>query len=60
MLGLPVLMVHDGEVKQGVFDDNLNECFIGKICVDTDIRDIEHHPVFDNWINKVEKVESDE
>lgn len=53
MLGLPVLLVHDGEVTQGVFDDNLNECFLGKIRVDTDIRDIEHNPVFDNWINKI-------
>lgn len=53
MTKLPILLVHDTDITDGVFDDNLNECFVGKISTEIDIRRIERNPVFENWINKV-------
>lgn len=53
MTGLPILLVHDKDITQGVFDVNLNECFVGKISTDIDTRRIEKNPAFEDWINKV-------
>lgn len=53
MTGLPILLVHDADITEGVFDKNLSECFVGKISADTDIRRIDRNPVFEDWINKV-------
>lgn len=54
MLGLPILLIHDIDITQGVFDNKLNECFIGKINLDLDTRLIERNPIFENWLNKVQ------
>ena len=54
MLGLPILLIHDIDITQGVFDNKLNECFIGKINLDLDTRLIERNPIFGNWLNKVQ------
>lgn len=53
MKGLPILLVHDEEINRGVFDDNLNECFVGKLSSCIDIRNIERNHVFDEWLSKV-------
>lgn len=53
MNGLPILLVHDADITQGVFDQNLNECFVGKISTEIDTRRIERNPIFEAWINKV-------
>ena len=42
------------DITQGVFDNKLNECFIGKINLDLDTRLIERNPIFENWLNKVQ------
>ncbi len=48
--GLPILLVHDDEVSEGVFDEVLSEYFIGKVPFALDVRKINTNEVFNNWI----------
>lgn len=50
MHGIPVLLVHDRDISEGVFDSNINECYVGKIRADIDIRNIENNSTFDKWM----------
>lgn len=54
MLGLPILLIHDIDITQGVFDNKLNECFIGKINLDLDTRLIERNPIFEYGIRIIQ------
>lgn len=55
MHGIPVLLVHDRNISEGVFDSNINECFVGKIGADTDMRNIESNITFDKWMKKLDE-----
>ena len=55
MHGIPVLLVHDRNISEGVFDSNINECFLGKIGADTDMRNIESNIIFEKWMKKLDE-----
>ena len=55
MIGLPVLLVQDKDINQGLFDENLNECFVGKIDAGEDFRNIMKNKDFNNWLSQVDR-----
>ncbi|WP_299231190.1 pentapeptide repeat-containing protein [uncultured Bacteroides sp.] len=55
MYGIPVLLVHDKDISEGVFDSNINECYVGKICADMDMRNIESNYIFNKWMKRLEE-----
>jgi len=52
MAGLPILIVKDSMIKTGVFDDELNECFVASISTDQDSLTLEQNPDFKSWLSK--------
>ena len=55
MKGLPILLVKDPSIDMGVFDNNLNECFIAKLDTTIDSRHLAQNPEMINWQSKVGK-----
>ena len=53
MKGMPILLVHDPDVCNGVFDNNLSECFVSKISTTEDSRKLEQNKTFDEWLSKL-------
>lgn len=53
MKGMPILLVHDPDIKTGVFDGNLSECFVAKIPTNEDNRKLEQNKAFDEWLSKL-------
>lgn len=53
MKGMPILLVTDPDITDGVFDDNLSECFVSKISTTEDCRKLEQNKSFEEWISKV-------
>lgn len=49
-LGRPILLIHDKEVTEGVFDPILSEYFVGSISTDIDIAKIDTNKTFDSWV----------
>lgn len=54
MKGLPMLLVCDPEIKNGVFDNRLSECFVFRISTKEDVRTIEENTVFREWLSRFE------
>lgn len=52
-VGIPILLVHDQNINEGVFDDGLSECFVGKILSTADSRRLEYNKVFQLWFSKL-------
>ena len=52
MKGMPILLVTDPDITDGVFDDNLSECFVSKISTTEDCRKLEQNKSFEEWISK--------
>lgn len=55
MKGLPILLVHDKSVNNGIFDAKLSEVFVASILTETDVSKIESHPAFIKWLAVLEK-----
>ena len=53
MKGMPILLVTDPEIKDGVFDQGLSECFVGHISTKEDSRDLKRNKGFKEWISKI-------
>lgn len=51
--GMPILLVHDPIIQDGVFDDGLSECFIAKISTMEDSRRLEYNKSFQSWMSKL-------
>ena len=54
MKGIPILLVHDKDIKVGVFDSILSEYSLERITSDCDLRKIGKNPVLNAWIKKVQ------
>ncbi len=54
MRGIPVLLVHDKEINNGIFDTILSEYFVGEVSSDIEIKKIGSNPTFNSWIRKIE------
>lgn len=52
MKGMPILLVTYPDITDGVFDDNLSECFVSKISTTEDCRKLEQNKSFEEWISK--------
>lgn len=52
-VGMPILLVHDPIISEGVFDGGLSECFVGKILSTEDSRRLQYNKVFQSWYCKL-------
>ena len=53
MKGMPILLVTDPEIKNGVFDEGLSECFVAHVSTTDDFRDLEYVEGFKEWLAKL-------
>ena len=53
MKGMPILLVADPEIKDGVFDDELSECFVAHVSTTDDCRDLEQNKDYINWFSRL-------
>jgi uncharacterized protein YjbI with pentapeptide repeats len=53
MRGIPILLVKDPAISNGVFDKGLSECFVASISTTEDCRDLEQSKDFENWFTKL-------
>jgi uncharacterized protein YjbI with pentapeptide repeats len=53
MKGMPILLVSDPDLNNGVFDNKLNECFVAKISTTENSKNLEHSTIFDEWISRI-------
>lgn len=53
MAGLPILLASDPAIDSGVFDYELNECFVTRILTTADCRKLEQNKDFENWFAKL-------
>lgn len=52
MIGLPILLVKDPKIEDGIFDDVISESFISTIDSGTDINELDRNQVFSEWLAK--------
>lgn len=53
MKGLPILLVKDSDIKEGIFDNQLSECFVATINTSDDSRKLNLNKNYIDWIAKV-------
>ena len=53
MKGLPILLVKDSYIKEGIFDNQLSECFVATINTSDDSRKLNLNKNYIDWIAKV-------
>lgn len=53
MKGMPILLVCDPDINDGVFDDGLSECFVAKVYTTEDSRRIEYNYYVNEWLSKL-------
>ena len=52
-VGMPILLVHDPIISDGVFDNGLSECFVARILSTEDSRRLEYNKSFQEWFSKL-------
>lgn len=52
-VGMPILLVHDPIINDGVFDDGLSECFVSRILSTEDSRRLDYNKEFQEWYSKL-------
>ncbi len=52
-VGIPILLVHDPIINEGVFDDGLSECFVSRIPSTEDSRRLSYNRSFQEWFAKL-------
>lgn len=52
-VGMPILLVHDPDISDGVFDNGLSECFVARILSTEDSRRLEYNKLFQEWFSKL-------
>jgi hypothetical protein len=50
MNNLPILLVKDADIDNGVFDKKLSEVFVASTTVDYDNRELEYNPALKTWL----------
>lgn len=53
MKGMPILLVSDPAINNGVFDNGLSECFIASVSTAEDFRKLNQNKDFENWFAKL-------
>ena len=52
-VGMPILLVHDPIINEGVFDNVLSECFVARVLSTEDSRRLEYNKSFQEWYSKL-------
>ena len=52
-VGMPVLLVHDPIINEGVFENELSECFVARVLSTEDSRRLEYNKSFQEWFSKL-------
>lgn len=52
-VGMPILLVHDPIINEGVFDNVLSECFVARVLSTEDSRRLEYNKSFQEWFSKL-------
>ena len=52
MLGLPILLVKDKDINNGIFDSKLSESFIGIVSANDKIEDVTKSQPYNLWLSK--------
>ena len=52
-VGMPILLVHDPIISDGVFDNGLSECFVARMLSTEDSRRLEYNKSFQEWFSKL-------
>jgi uncharacterized protein YjbI with pentapeptide repeats len=53
MAGIPILLIKDDDIYDGIFDDIISEAFIYSLPSKTDIKGLDSNPTFKEWIGKI-------
>ncbi len=53
VVGIPILLVKDEEIEDGIFDDVISESFIYTISSELDIKELDRNQVFSSWLSKI-------
>ena len=53
MRGLPIMMVKDPTIENGVFDSHLSECFVSTISTEVDSRRLSDNKEMRNWLSRL-------
>lgn len=53
MAGIPILLVKDDDIEDGIFDDVISESFISTLTSKIDIKDLGRNQVFTAWLSKI-------
>ena len=52
-VGMPILLVHDPIISEGVFENELSECFVARVLSTEDSRRLEYNKSFQEWYSKL-------
>ncbi len=52
-VGMPILLVHDKIISEGIFDNGLSECFVARVLSTEDSRRLEYNKSFQEWYSKL-------
>lgn len=52
-VGMPILLVHDPIINEGVFDNGLSECFVARALSTEDSRRLNYNKSFQEWFSKL-------
>ena len=52
-VGMPILLVHDKIIKEGIFENELSECFVARVLSTEDSRRLEYNKSFQKWYSKL-------
>ncbi len=53
--GIPILLVKDPSISDGIFDSHLSECFIRTVSTKEDVRTIEQNPQYNEWFGRIQE-----
>jgi uncharacterized protein YjbI with pentapeptide repeats len=53
MAGLPILLIKDDDIEDGIFDDIISEAFIYTLSSKTDIKELDRSQLFTEWLSKI-------
>lgn len=52
-VGMPILLVHDRIISEGIFENELSECFVARVLSTEDSRRLEYNRSFQEWYSKL-------
>lgn len=53
MIGIPILLVKDDDIEDGIFDDVISESFISTLTSKTDVKELDRNQTFIAWLSKI-------